>query len=131
MDLKSMQQSKKTITLREPMPLDRLHALMVENAGRFPGKFKLKKGLFGSSITFDVLMQIQPVIKVKDNTVTIRKIQNKTQVGIGGGPMADFKHLQQTANAVKEGGFKKAITGGAEYFLQVCSVLEELLAQHM
>ena len=115
------------ITLKEPMTLEELYDLMKENSEKLPEKFKLKKGILGKSIHFAVVMQTDPKITIKDNVVTIRRMGNTTQVGVGNMPSMDFKDLKQRAKAVKEGGLGKAISGGAEYFVSVCDAMVELL----
>jgi len=37
------------------------------------------------------------------------------------------KAIKQTAQAVKSGGYSKAISGGAEYFGSVCDAMRDLL----
>lgn len=118
------------IKLKEAMTLEQIYDLMMENPEKMPGKFKLKKGIFGKSILFDVVMQTQPRITVKDNIVTVRRMGNSTTVGVGNMPGIDFKSLKQRTKAVKEGGFSKAISGGAEYFGSVCDVMVDLLQTH-
>lgn len=118
------------IKLKNPMTLDQLYELMMQNIEKMPGKFKLKKGIMGKAILFDVIMQTQPRITVKDNIVTVRRMGNSTSVGVGNMPSVDFKDMKQRAQAVKEGGFSKAISGGAEYFGSVCDAMVELLQTH-
>lgn len=118
------------IKLRESMTPEELYDLMLQNSEKFPGKFKLKKGLLGKSILFDVFMQTQPRITVKEDKVTIRRMGNSTSVGVGNMPSVDFKDLKQRTQAVKEGGFGKAISGGAEYFGSVCDAMVDLLSAY-
>jgi len=127
MDMKTMQKTVEKIVLQEPITLEELHELMKQNSENMPGKFKFKKGLFGKSILFDVFMQTQPRITVKENTVTVRRMGNSTSVGVGNMPAMDFKAMKQTAQAVKGGGLGKAVSGGAEYFVSVCDAMVELL----
>jgi len=92
-------------------------------SAQIPGKFKLKKGLFGGKyIGFDTYLTIQPRVKVKNNVVTVYKveIQNKT----GG---VDIKAASQAIKAVKEGGIMNAAMGGIEYFINVCEEVERIL----
>lgn len=131
MDMRSLSKTVRQYTLREPISLEALYQLMMERGGAFPGPFKLKKGLFGQSIQFGVVMQVQPVVKVKDNVVTARAITNKTQVGIGGMPQMDFKDIKQRTAALKEGGIGKALLGGQENFHNVCDVLQDILSDRM
>jgi hypothetical protein len=116
------------------MTLEHLHELMTQYSAGFPGQFKLKKGLLGKSIMFDVYMQVQPRITIKDNVVTCRKMSNSTTVstGIGGASVGtDIKASKQYREAMKEGGLKKAISGGPEYFHGVCDALRDMLKAKM
>ena len=115
------------ITLKNPMTLEELYDLMKENSEKLPEKFKLKKGVLGKSIHFEVVMQTDPKITIKDNIVTIRRMGNSTEIGIGNMPSLDFKDLKQRTQAIKEGGLGKAISGGADYFASVCDAMVELL----
>ena len=92
-----------------------------------PGKFKLKKGLFGKSILFDVYMQTQPRVTVKENVVTVRRVNSSTTVSVGGSPSIDFKDMKQRVGAFKEGGLKQAAFGGQDYFNGVCDAMREVL----
>ena len=130
MDLKSMSKVVEKLVLHDSISLEELHNFMEQTGISFPGKFKLKKGLFGPYIGFDTFMQVQPRIKVKGNTVVIRKINVSTQVGVGGMSI-DIKATQQSIGAVKEGGLGKAISGGQEYFLSVIEKTRELLKSRM
>lgn len=127
MDMDVMKKSVEKITLKEEMTLGQLYDLMKENKDIMPGEFKLKKGILGKSINFDVFMQTEPRITVKDNVVTVRRMGKSTEVGIGNMPSMDFKDMKQRLKAVKDGGIKKSVTGGAEYFVGVCNAMVELL----
>lgn len=115
------------INLKEVMTIEQLYDLMKENSEKLPEKFKLKKGVLGKSIHFEVVMQTDPKVTVKDNIVTIRRVGNSTEVGIGNMPSLDFKDLKQRTKAIKEGGLGKAISGGADYFASVCDAMVDLL----
>lgn len=130
MNMDQLTKSVEKINLKKAMTLDELYDLMMKNSTELPGKFKLKKGMMGKSILFDVKMQMQPRITVKDNLVTIRKMGKSTKVGMGEMPSMDFKDLKQRTKAVKEGGFKKAVTGSQDYFVEVCDSMVELLASY-
>lgn len=131
MDMRSLSNTVRKYTLREPMSPEALYQLMMDRGGAFPGPFKLKKGLFGKSIQFGVVMQLQPVIKVKDNVVTARAVSNSTKVGIGSMPEMDFKSIKQRTAALKQGGVGKALLGGQQNFHQICDVLQDILADRM
>jgi len=124
MDMKTMSKTVEKFTLREPVTLEDLYALMTQRwTAQLPGNFKLKKGLFGKSIQFDVYMNMQPKVTVKDNVVTVRRWESSTQVnGI------DFKAATQRIDALGSGGLKKAAFGGLEYFIGVCDAMRELLS---
>ena len=132
MNFKEMAKSVEKYTLTEPITADELFALMSERmTAELPGKFKLKKGLFGKSIAFDVYQQVMPSVSVKGNVVKVQKLQISTGVSIGGGPAIDIKATQQRIAAAKEGGFKSAMFGGHEYFIKVCDALREALADRL
>ena len=123
MDMKSTDK----FTLNASMTPEELYELMAQRwTAEMPGKFVLKKGLGGKSIAFDVYMQIQPVVTVKGNIVTVKKITNKTNVSVGG-VGGDFKAMKQAASALKDGGIKAAALGGQEYFNSVCDAIREVL----
>ena len=130
MDFKSMTKVKENFTLRDSISLEELHNLMNQGGIQFPGIFKLKKGLFGPYICFDTFMQIQPIIKVKNNIVKISKVNISKQVGIGGMSI-DINDAQQRIQAAKTGGLGKAVMGGQEYFLNVIEKMRELLQSRM
>ena len=122
-ELKEMSKVVEKFTLKDSMTIDELYQLMTERwTAEMPGKFKRKKGLLGNYIQFDVYMLILPVVTVKGNVVTVRRQSQSTQVG-----GVDFKETKQRINAAKEGGLKKAATGGMEYFLDVCNAMREIL----
>ena len=126
--LKELSKSSEKFTLRQAITLEELFALMEKNLDpAFANKFKLKKGLFGKSIAFEVYMTILPKISIKNNIVTVRKVSSSTQVGVGGLPSVDLKASKQTTEAVKSGGLSKAATGGSEYFLAICDAMRNLL----
>lgn len=127
MDMKVLKKTVEKIVLRETMTLEQLYEFMMQNATKLPGGFKLKKGLFDKAIFFDVFMQQQPKITVRGKTITVRRMGNKSFSGIGNMPTLDFKAIKQTAQAVKDGGLNKSISGGAEYFANVCDAMRELL----
>ena len=113
--------------LKDPIALEALHELMVRNETAFPGKFRLKKGLFGKSIVFDLYMNIKPIIRVKDSMVKVSSIQQSTTVSAGGMPGIDIKATKQRIQAAKNDGIGKAFTGGPDYYNAVISAMRELL----
>ncbi len=127
MNMDVMKKSVEKINLKEAMTVEDLYKIMQENSEALPGEFKLKKGLLGKSIDFKVYMQTQPHVTVKDNIVTVRRLGNKTKVGIGGMPSIDYKNLKQSVKAVKDGGLGKSVTGGAEYFVNICNAMVDIL----
>jgi hypothetical protein len=126
-EMKEMSKTVEKFTLRDPMTLDELFELMTRRwTADMPGKFKLKKGLFGKSIKFDLYMQQLPVVRVKGNVVTVRRQQQSTTVG-----GVDIKDAKQRMAALKEGGLKKAALGGAEYFAGIRDAMREILKDKM
>ena len=117
--------------LKDPISLEELHELMVQCENTFPGRFRLKKGLFGKSIVFDLYMNIKPRISVKDNVVKVSMIQQSTKVSAGGMPSIDIKATKQRIQAAKEGGLGKAFTGGPDYYNGVLDATRELLQSRM
>ncbi len=129
MSLQEMMKNTEKITLKNPMTLEELYNFLKPREAEFPGKFKLSKGLFGlgKGIIFDTFMQIEPRVTVDDNVVTIKKMTNNTSVSVGGSPAVNLKSLKQMAGAVKEDGMGAAITGGMDYFSEVCEKMVEVL----
>ena len=131
MSLKEMTKTAEKFTLREPITPEELFDLMNRGGIVFPGMFRLKKGLFSKSIVFDVVMQIQPRVKVKDNVVIVRKIRSSTKISVGGMPGVDIRATGQRLQAAQEGGLGKAFTGGIDYFLNVIEAMRALLQNLM
>ena len=127
MDLKAMSKTKEVITLNKPLTIDELYDIMEQNKEMFPGSFK--KG-FGKSISFDVYMTIWPKIKIKGNTVIVRKYSKSSSVSIGGGPAVDIKAAKQSMGAIKEGGMKGALQAGPQYFNSICDNMVEILKDY-
>ena len=127
MDLKAMSKTVEKYTLREALSYEDLYNVMIQSGVQFPGQFKLSKGILGKSIVFDVYMQVQPKVTIKDNVVTVRKMSNSSSVSVMGGPAIDIKASKQSKDAMKEGGFMKGITGGGDYFNDVCDLMREVL----
>lgn len=130
MNMDIMKKTVEKIELKKSLTLEEIYQLMMESSKSFPGKFKLKKGLIGKAINFDVFMKTEPKITLKAKVVTIRRIGSTTSVGIGSMPAMNFKAIEQTVASVKDGGLGKAVTGGAEYFSQVCDAMQELLKDY-
>ena len=126
MDKKDMHKANEKIELSAPMTIEELFELMQQNASAIPGEFKLKKGMMGKKIEFAVYMQTQPVVSIKDKTVKVNRVFNKTSVSVGG-IGGDIKNMKERVAAAKEGGLAKAAFGGQEYFVNVCSAMVELL----
>lgn len=130
MGLKEMSKAanpRQRVTLKDPIAIEDLHKLLTERWNtEIPGKFVLKKGFFGKSIRFDIYMKVRPVVKVKGNIVTIKKTEQSTTVG-----GVDFKDMKQKAAALKDGGVKKALMGGIEYYITVADTVKEILKDKM
>jgi len=118
----------KKIKLREPTTVEDLYNLMTERwQADLPGKFQLKKGLFGSYIKFDTYLTIQPRIKVKNNLVKITRVKIDTRVG-----GVNIKATTQAFKAMQDGGgIKNVAFGGKDYFLNVCNEMENILKDKM
>jgi len=114
--------------LREPMTTEELYELMTERwTAELPGKFALKKGLFGSYIRFDTYMTIQPRVKVKNDTVKITR--NIVEVETNG---IDLKAASQAISAMRSGGsMMEVMMAGPEYFLKVCAEIQNVLQGRM
>ncbi|MDL2238234.1 hypothetical protein LJC56_10500 [Christensenellaceae bacterium OttesenSCG-928-K19] len=111
------------IKLKEPMAIEELYNLMTESqTTAFPRRFKLKGGLLGKSIQFDVYLQVQPTITVKDHTITIRRIEKSTSVG-----GIDFKAMSQSIGGLAKGDF----SSGVDYFMNVYDRVCELLGDRI
>ena len=130
MDLNALSASVEKLTLRVAITLEELNSLLLYKWDG-PGKFKFKKGLFGKSIKFDIVMGIQPRVTVKDNIVIIRKTSNSTKVGIGGGPMVNYKSAKQRMSALKDDGLKAATFNGHDNFITICEKITEILRYRM
>ena len=112
--------------LRESMTTEELYELMISQwTAELPGKFQLKKGLFGSHIRFDTYMTMQPRIKVKNNVLKITPVTVQSKMG-----GIDFKSAAQAIGAIKEGrSIVEVALSSPEYFLKVCAEVEKLLAE--
>jgi len=110
--------------LRESMTTEELYEFMTSQwTAELPGKFRLKKGLFGSYIRFDTYMTMQPRIKVKNNAVKISPVTVQTKMG-----GIDIKAATQAIGAIKEGrSIVEVALSSPEYFLNVCAEVEKLL----
>ena len=126
MDKKDLYKAGEKIELSAPMTIEELFDLMQQNSASIPGQFQMKKGLMGKKIEFGVYMQTQPVVSVKDKTVKVTRVFNKTEVSVGG-VGGDIQNMKDRMAAAKEGGLKKAAFGGQEYFVDVCAAMVELL----
>jgi len=110
--IEAMSKSKEKLSLRKPITLDELFSLMEQDKARFPGNFKLKKGLFGASIVFDMYMNMGAKVKAKGTEVIINRLeQNKNVIRQQGGKnrmqinqMADFvQSTKSVVNSLKTG----------------------------
>lgn len=107
------------LTLKSPMTIEELYELMTKSTDvPFPRTFKLKKGLLGKSIEFDAFLETAPTITVKDDTVTLRKVEKSTSVG-----GVDIKTMKQSIGNLAKGDF----SNGFDYFENVYTALQELL----
>ena len=123
MDLKAMTKTTEKFTLREELSLEQLYDVMMQSGIQFPSQFKLAKGLLGKAIDFEVYMQVLPKITVKNNVVTVRRTESKSTISVLGSPSVDLKAQRQGRDAAKQGGFMKSITGGQDYFNDICDLM--------
>ena len=114
--------------LREPITIEELYSLMQDQwTTELPGKFRLKKGLFGSFICFDTYLSMQPQIKVKNDSVHVTPVTVSTKSG-----GVDIKSAAQAIKTMKAGGsFLDVALGAPDYYLKVCDGIEELLKDRM
>ena len=129
--LDTMMMKPEKFILKDSISIEELHESMTQYETIFPGRFRLKKGLFGKSIVFDIYMTVLPKISVKKNIVKTSVSQRSTSVKVGNLPKIDIKATQQTIQATKEGGLGKAITGGPDYYHSITDALRELLQGRM
>ena len=127
-DKKSMFKMEEKIELREPIDVEALHALMEQSGIEWPGQFKISKGLFGKTIAFDSYMNVVPVVHIKNNIVKVKREQPKSDIEVLGVSRNSVKAQKEMFAGMKEGGLKKGFTGGQDYFLDVCDLMQELLA---
>ena len=128
----AMTKSKESIILVEPIALDELYSLMDQSRPLFPGDFKLKKGMFGSSIVFSRYMDIGVEIITKGNTVVIKRTQASKSVSSNNrmsiDKIADFTQTTQSVvHNLETGKLSEGFMGGANYFKGICAALRELL----
>jgi len=134
--IEAMKKSKESLVLREPITLDELYSLMEQGRARFPGDFKLKKGLFGASIVFKRYMDIGAKITTKENTVIVKRTEVEKNVNRNNrmsiSKMADIVQTTQSViHTVKTGEVSENLMGGANYFKGICEVMHELLQSRM
>ena len=128
MDLKAMTKAVEKFTLREELTLEQLYDVMMQSGIQFPSQFKLTKGLLGKAIDFEVYMQVLPKVTIKNNVVTVRRTESKSTISVLGSPGVDLKAQKQGREAAKQGGFMKSITGGQDYFNDVCDLMRQALS---
>ena len=128
----AIMKSKETLVLREPVSLDELYILMEQSKDRFPGDFKLKKGLFGTSIVFDKHMDFGAKVQVKEDTVILKRKEPSNNTNSHKrksiGQLVEVAETAQSAiNAVKAGEVSEDLMGGPNYFKSICEAMHELL----
>jgi len=131
MDMRTYMKNTDKIELRDPLSIEDLYNLMAQYWQSMPGRFEVKKSLFGTAIVFDEFMSIEPRITVKGNMVIVGKSKTSTEVSVMGISPSAIKHTQQQAQAAQQGGLSKAFTGGQDYFLRVCEAMRWLLGSRM
>jgi len=106
--------------------------LMAEDESRFPGGFRLKKGLFGASIVFDRYLDIGATVKVKKNAVVVSRVERNNNVTRNGKMntqrAADFVQTAGSVfHAMKTGEFGDGLIGGAKYYMSIRDTMREVL----
>ena len=132
----AMAKSKEKLSLHEPITPAELYSLMDRDRNRFPGDFKLKKGLFGESIVFDKYMDFGAKIKVRKDTVIITRIEpsnnSNSRKRRSIGQLAEVVKTAQTViDAVKTGEISEDLMGGPKYFQDICKAVREMLQSRM
>ena len=127
-----LKKSKEILSLREYISLEELFNLMDQDRSRFPGEFKLKKGLFGTSIAFDKYMGYGTIIKVKESMIVIKRISpssnNRSHKNQSISHLVEIVDSSQNViDAVTTGKVSDDLLGGPNYFKNICEVMRELL----
>ena len=127
-----LKKSKEILSLREYISPDELFNLMDQDRSRFPGEFKLKKGLFGTSIVFDKYMGFGTTIKVKESMIIIKRISpssnNRNHKNQSISHLVEIVDSSQNViDAVTTGKVSDDLLGGPNYFKNICEVMRELL----
>ena len=127
-DKSNLFKSVEKFELREAIDIDALFSLMQQSGIVWPRQYKVSKGLFGKTIAFDSYMNTVPTIHVKNNIVQVKREQPKSDVQVLGVSRNAVKAQNEMFGGIKDGGLKKGLTGGQDYFLDVCSLMRDLLA---
>jgi len=134
--VEAMEKIKEKLVLREPIIPEELYSLMEQGRARFPGGFKLKKGLFGASVVFDKHKGYGAKIKVKEAAVIIKRIDpsdnaNTHKSGSIKQLVEVVKIAQMAVNSVNIGEIDEELMEGPNYFISICNVMRELLQSRM
>ena len=127
-----IQKKKESIILCEQISLDELYSEMEQNKARLPGEFRLKKGLFGTSIVFDKYMGYCVAVKVKGAKVTMKRIDpgsnSKSRRNQSAEHLAEMgRSAQSVISSIMSGEVSDDLLGGPNYFKNICEVMRELM----
>ena len=105
--------TKRTYELSKEMSLDEILGL-IKGANlpeEITGKYDLKKGLFGSSITFNGPHKMKAVLKAKGNKATLTKVTQSSSSGVsvGGVPVGGMGVGGALDKTAAESAFFKGI----------------------
>ena len=134
--VEALKKTKESLILRESISLDELYSLMERAKTRFPGEFKSKKGIFGTSIVFDKYMGFGTIIKVKKTMINIKRIDpSSNSKSRKNKSMAHLVNVVKTAQSVYDsmttGEVNEDLLGGPNYFKDICDAMRELLQSRM
>ena len=131
-----LKKTKESLVLREPISLDELCSEMEHVRARFPGEFRIKKRLLGTAIVFDKYMKYGTIIKVKEEMVTIKRIDpsSNSQSRKNSSVSHLFEVVDQAKgviDAITTGEASDDLLGGPNYFKTICLEMRELLQSRM
>ena len=131
-----LKKTNESLILRESISLEELYSLMEQVKTRFPGEFRSKKGMFGTSIVFDKYMGFGTVIKVKETIIKIKRIDpSNNSKNRKNKSVAHLVNIVKTAQSVYDamttGEVNEDLLGGPNYFKDICDAMRELLQSRM
>jgi len=134
--IKVLETTKESLTLRESISVEELYGLMEQAKTQFPGNFKLKKGVFGTSIVFDKYMGFGTTVRVKETKIHLKRMNpSSNSKNRKNRSLAHLVNIAKTAqsvgHAIKTGEINEDLLGGPNYFRDICEVMRELLQSSM